>query len=337
MTLPRPTASLLLEGSGAPSLAGIGGSGALTAAQAGVRRVVVDLSVDEAHDRAELTVWHGSALAGAEPGAKLTVGLGHGDTSEDVLTVEVCGSDRTGWGGLVTGYAASRRLASTYVGRAYLDQSVGDVVSDLLAEGDVESGDVDCRLRLPVLHSDPRRSVWRQLHALARRTGSQVTTGADGRVSFTPIPGAAGGGLLGAVASSAAALGLTETGELREGADLIAFRSGTRLPGAAVAALSPVGSKAGLLLAEPDDGSAPPAYVDPMMRSREAAEGATAAAQAAARRHSRTAVLSCPGRADLRAGGTLKARGEDHRVLRVRHVLDAESGYRCELLLEADR
>lgn len=327
MTLPRPTASLLLEG----------GGGALTAAQAAVRRVVVDLSVDEAHDRAELTVWHGSALADAEPGATLTVGLGDGDSTEDVLTVEVHGSDRTGWGGVITGYAASRRLASTYVGRAYVDRSVGEVVSDLLSEGEVEEGEVDCPLQLPVLHVDPRRSAWGHLHALARRTGSQVTTGADGKVSFTPIPGASGGGLGGAAAAVAAAAGFTDSGELREGAELIAFRAGPRAAGTAVEVVSPVGPTAGLLLAEPESGSTPPKYVDPMLRNREAAEAATTAAAAAVRRRTRTAVVTVPGRPDLRAGGTVKARGTDHRVLRVRHLLDAESGYLCELLLEADR
>jgi len=64
VTLTRPDAALLLEGGG-PSL----GGGALTAAQAGLRRIVVDLSVDEAHDRVELWAWHGSALADAATGA----------------------------------------------------------------------------------------------------------------------------------------------------------------------------------------------------------------------------------------------------------------------------
>jgi hypothetical protein len=33
----------------------------------------------------------------------------------------------------------------------------------------------------------------------------------------------------------------------------------------------------------------------------------------------------------------VKARGQDYRVLRARHVLDADGGYRCDLLLEGDQ
>ena len=333
MTLPRPTASLLLDGGGAVSL---GGSG-LNAAQAAVRRLVVELSVDEAHDRLELEVWRDSALSDASPGAKLTVGLGDGDAVADVLTVEVAGTDTTGWGAVITGYAPSRRLSSTYVGRSYVDRTVGDVVSDLLSEGQVDEGDIDASLSLPVLHVDPRRSVWGNLHALARRSGCQVTTKEDGSVSFTPIPGAVASGLGGALGAAAAAVGLGSTDELREGAELLVFRVGPRAPEPTMSLLTPVGAKAGLLVAEPDSGSGPPVQVDPMLRTQEAADTATTAREAAARRRGRTASISVPGRAGLRAGGTVKARGQDYRVLRARHVLDADSGYRCDLLLEGDR
>jgi phage protein D len=334
MTIPRPTASLLLEGSGAP---GVGG-GPLDAAQAAVRRLVVDLSVDDAHDRVELVLWRDSRVASAEPGARLTVGLGDGDDVEDVLTVEVAGADATGWGTVVTGYAPSRRLSSTFVGRSYVDQTVGDVVTDLLESGDVEQGTVDSSLKLPVLHVDPRRSVWATLHALSRRTGCQVTTDADGAVSFTPLPGAtAGGGLAAAATAVAGALGLTGSGELREGAELLAFRSGPRGPSPAVRVQSPVAARGGLLLASPDSGSGAPVDVDPAARTPEAAETATKAREAAARRRTRVASVVVSGRPGLRAGGTVKARGADYRILRARHVLDADAGYVCDLLLEGDQ
>jgi hypothetical protein len=333
VTLARPTASLLLEGGGAGSLAGSG----LSAAQAAVRRLVLELSVDEAHDRVELAVWRGSALSGAAPGTKLTVGLGVDDDVSDVLTVEVAGADATGWGTAITGYAPSRRLSSTYVGRSYVDRSVGDVVSDLLGEGQVDEGEVDASLSLPVLHVDPRRSVWGNLHGLARRCGCQITTKEDGSVSFTPIPGAVASGLGGALGGLADAVGLGSTDELREGAELLAFRVGGRAQEPTVSLLTPLGGKPGLLVAEPDTGSGPPVQVDPMLRTQEAADAATTAREAAARRRGRTASLSVPGRAELRAGGIVKARGQDYRVLRVRHVLDADSGYRCDLLLEGDR
>ncbi len=332
MTLQRPTASLLLEGGGAASL----GGSALTAAQGAVRRLVVELSVDEAHDRVEVALWRGSALAAAEPGAVLTVGLGDGDAVDDVLTVDVAGTDTTAWGALVTGYAPSRRLSSTYVGRSYVDRTVGDVVSDLLGEGGVDAGDVDASLGVPVLHIDPRRSVWGHLHVLARLSGCQVTTRPDGSVCFTPIPGAGTGGLGGALAGAAALVGLGATQELREGAELLAFRIGPRAPSTTTDLLTPMGAKPGLLVTEPDPGSGVPVQVDPTLRTQEAADVATRARTAAAQRRARTARITVPGRADLRAGGTVKARGQDYRVLWARHVLDAGTGYTCDLLLEGD-
>ena len=334
MSLPRPTAALLLDGGGALALAGSG----LDAAQAAVRRLVVELSVDEAHDRAELAVWRGSPLAGAEPGSTLAIGLGvDGDGVEDVLTGEVAGADATDWGAVVTAYAPSRRLSAARVGRSYVDRTVGDVVSDLLAEGEVDEGEVDAPLTLPVLHVDPRRSVWANLHGLARRSGCQITTAADGSLSFTPIPGAVGGGLGAALGAVAGAVGLGTRGELREGAELLTFRAGPRAAPPAASVLTAVGGRAGLLVAEPDSGSGPPVDLDHALRTGEAADAATTARVAASRRRARTARVVVPGRADLRAGGTVTARGEDYRVLRARHVLDAGSGYRCDLALEGDK
>ena len=89
------------------------------------------------------------------------------------------------------------------MGASYVDSSVGDIVSDLLSRGGVDEGEVDASLSLPQVHVDPRRSAWQHLHALARRCGCAVTSGADGSVSFTPIPGAVATGGLGALAAAA--------------------------------------------------------------------------------------------------------------------------------------
>lgn len=337
MTLSRPAASLLLEG-GAPSLTG----GAMDATQAAVRRIVLELSVDEAHDRAEVSFWRGSPLSDAAPGGVLTVGLGDAGSVEKVATVEICGADATGWGSVVTGYTPSRRLSSTWVGRSYVDRSVGDVISDLLSEGEVDEGEVDASLTLPVLHVEPRRSVWQHLHVLAERCGCQVTSDADGSVSFTPIPGAVGGGTLGALTSAAASgvaslLGGGGRDELREGAELLSFRVGTRSEERTVSLATAVGSRGDLLVADPDSGGATTVQLDPLLRTQEAADTATTARQAAARRRGRSATATVPGRPSLRAGSPVTLRGEDFRILRVRHVLDAESGYLCDLVLEGAR
>ena len=90
MSIGRPVASLALSG-GAAAPPG----GALGLAEAAVRRLRVDLSVDEAHDRVELVLWAGSKLAGAAPGDVLSVALGNGQGDpEDVLRAEVSGVDR---------------------------------------------------------------------------------------------------------------------------------------------------------------------------------------------------------------------------------------------------
>ena len=334
MTLPRPAAALTLQGA-TPAL----GGGPLDAAQAAVRRIVVDLTADAAHDRAEVAVWRASPLADAAPGSTLTIGLGNAGETKDVVTVEITAADVTGWGAILVGHAPSRRLSTTWVGKSYVDCSVGDIVSDLLGQGGVAEGDVDASLPLPLVHIDPRRSVWQHLHALARRCGCAVTSGADGSISFNPIPGAVAAGGLGALAaagaSAAGALGITSApGELREGAELITFRVGRRPEDATIGSVTSVGSKAGLLLADPDSGGGETVWMDPLLRTKDAADAATTARKAAARRRASSATATVPGRPDLRAGTPVTLRGEEFRVVRARHVLDAQTGYLVDLVLE---
>jgi hypothetical protein len=333
MTIGRPSATLLLTGGGAPRV-----GGALTMAQAAAARVRVDLSVDEVHDRIEVLLWRESLLAGAEPGATLAVALGDGDDDsdvQDVLTAEVAGVDVQPGAAVLTAFAPSRRLSATFVGRGYVDTPVADVVADLLSEAGVEAGDLDAPTRLPAFHADPRRSAWSVVHSLARRTGRQVTSTPEGAVSFGPVPGGAGGGLGGALASAAAAL-LGGGDDLREGAELLAFRSGPRAAPAAPPVVTPSGGSGQrwhLWSAEPDDGTTV-TVVDPALRSREAADGHADALAAAAARSALRARATVPGRASLRAGATASLRGEQVRILHARHVVDATHGHRCELRCE---
>lgn len=325
MTMQRPTAQLALDG-----------GNALTLPQAAVRRLRVDLSVGEGHDRVEIVLWAGSSLAEAQPNAKLAVGIGDGDDVTDVMTAEVAGVDITPWGAVLTAYAPSRKLSGTRIGKSYVDSTVTDVVTDLLDESEVDSGEIDAGLSLPVLHIDPLRPVWQHLHVLARTTGHQITSTPEGAVSFTPIPGATGGGL----AAVASALGIIPSGELRRNAELIAFHAGPRPASTTSSVVTPsagTGAQWHLLAAEPDSGSGPAVLVNPMLRTREAADAAANAYQAAATRGTRTATITVPGRPQLRAGGTVSTLDQSYRVLRVRHVLDADTGYRSDLLLEADQ
>jgi hypothetical protein len=325
VSIGRPVASLGLSGGASAP----GGPLGLTAAA--VRRLRVDLSVDEAHDRVELVLWAGSKLAGAAPGDVLSVALGSGHADpEDVLQAEVNGVDAIAGGCVLTAFSASRRLSLTHAGRSWRQTTLGQAVRDLLGDGEVDAGDVDATLSLPALHVDPRRSIWSALHDLARRTGHQLTSTPDGKVSFTPAAGTGSGGLGGA-----AGLG-DGSGELREGAELLSFRAGPRHARTALARVSPAGAQYWYLLeAAPDSGS-DVQVVDPALRTREAANAGTGAAAADASRAARRARMRVPGRPDLRAGSTIQARGEGYRVLRVRHSVDPSTGYLCDLLLEGD-
>jgi hypothetical protein len=318
MSIGRPVAKLGLSGGiGAP----VGGT--LGLAEGAVRRLRVDLSVDEAHDRVELVLWSGSKLAAGVPGDAITVALSNESADpDDLLTAEINGVDAIGGGCVLTAFAASRKLSLTHAGRSWRQTTLGQVVRDLLSDGEVDAGDINATLSLPALHVDPRRSIWSALHDLARRTGHQITSTPDGKVSFTPVAGA---GLPAALSD-----------ELREGAELLSFRAGPRQARTALPRVSPAGSQYWYQLeAKPDSGT-DVEVVDPALRTREAASLSTDAAAANASRAARRARIRVPGRPDLRAGTTIQARGESYRVLRVRHSVDPATGYVCDLLLEGD-
>jgi hypothetical protein len=196
---------------------------------------------------------------------------------------------------------------------------LGEVVSDLLAEAEVDAGDIDATLSLPAVHVDPRRSAWGNLHQLARRTGYQITSEPDGAVSFGPAPGP------------------SSSIELREGAELVAHRTGARADVPARSIVNPSagsGAKWFLLAAEPDDGSAT-VLLAPALRTQEAADAATTALADLHARRARVGWVRVPGRPELRAGVTVDA-GDDYRITRIRHLIDARAGYVCDLDLEGD-
>lgn len=304
----------------------------LTLPQAGAARLRVDLSVDEAHDRIEVLLWTDSILADVSPGTTLSIGIGDHSGTEDVLTGQVWSVDVGPSGLRVTAFAPSRALSSTFVGRSYVDQSVADVVSDLLSECDVDGGDIDAPLRMPVVHIDPARSVWAALHNLAQRTGRQVTSAPDGAVEFGPIPGGSGGaGLLDAVGSVLAA------GEdLREGAELVRWSVCRRPvvdPPGVVTPSAGTGPRWHVLAAEPDDASST-VRVAAGLRTREAADAYADARSASAARRGHLGRVRVPGRPGLRAGQVVSIRGEQYRLLRVAHTLDGTAGYLSDLMVE---
>jgi len=329
MSIARPAATITLRADSVGGLGGIGGAAGAALGAAGpggmgmdaaaVARLRVDLGVDEAHDSAELTLWPGSTLAGADPASRITISLDGGDgTSTKVLSAEVAAVEATPGATVLIALAPSAKLSSAHIGRSWRQTTLGQVVRDLLSDGGVDAGDIDATLSLPTLHVDPRRSVWQALHDLARRTGHQVTSTADGAVSFTPAPGASG------------------SAELREGAELIAYAASQGQARPTLPRVSPAGTQAAYLLeAKPDDGTTV-AILDPTLRTREAADAGTDAAKASASRRARQAGVRVPGQPGIRPGTTITARDENYRVTALRHTIDP-SGFVTDLTLEADR
>lgn len=331
MTIVRPTGVVRREA-----------AQALTLPEAGVAEVVVDLSVGSAHDRVELVLWHESALAGAEPGERVTVALGDAGDDEDVLTAEVAGVARAGAGALLSAYAPSRRLSSTRVARSYLRQTVADVVGDLLDAGGVDAGTLEAPQELPALHVDGARPAWQHVHRLAALVGAQVTSDPDGAVSVAPAPGASpSGGLGGAVGAAAGALGLGGGAELRPGANVLEWRVGPRRaePEAtravvALGAASRLGAERWYHLEPEPEGTSDPVTVAALARDRDVAGVATTARSDAARRRAVSGRVRVPGDPALRAGGTVTLESTSYRVLSVRHRVSRDAGYTCDVVLE---
>jgi len=350
MSIQRPTASFVTDSGGAGLVGSVNpfGGGALDLASAGVHLLVIDLGVGRAHDRLELTVSHLSPLADVSPGTRMQVGLSASGDAEDVLAVDIMSlQDTPQWRRLV-GLAPSHSLDDLFLSRTYVQQSVADVVEDLLAEAEVDAGPIDAGRQLAHFHVDGKRSAWQNLHLLAELFGSQISSEADGALSFKPAPGADAGGLggaLGAAASAAGAaagaLGLGGDDGLRRGANVLTWAVGDLRPQpatmpevAALGAASPFGAPRGHhLLKEPEGGSIQ-TLVKPSLRDADSAGAAAQALSAAASRSRRGGRFSVLGDPILRAGAEVTVDDETWHLRSVRHRVDSVDGYVCHLRVE---
>ena len=206
MSIQRPDAELTIDGR------------ALSAAEAALESLRIDLSLGGSHDRFQCRLGLLSPFLDVEPGAEAEVKLGYGDDLEPVLAGTVSAVERAPWGLLVEGLAATAALSTTRVGRSYVGQSAADVVNDLVSSAGGTPGEVSASATLAAYHVDERRSAWTHVRELARLTGSELSAGGDGSLNFRPV----------------------KTGRadhtLRHGADLVAWDVG---PAAAPARPSP--------------------------------------------------------------------------------------------------
>lgn len=311
MTLGRPDAALTLDGD------------RLTAAEAALTALQVELGVGSAHDRFRAALGAISRFSGVAAGASAVIELGYGDGLETVLTGTVTSVERRPWGLVVEGLAATFALSRTRVGRSYVSQSAGDIVSDLVSAAQGTAGEVSSSLALSAYHADERRSVWSHLCALAQLAGCELSAGGDGSVNFRPPKSG------------------SPDHSFRHGAELVAWDVGPRDTAQTDISVVPFGAaseqgsdKWHVLLREPDGG--PPSHetlVPGALRDRDGAQTFEKALKDARTRRGTGGEVLVGGDAGVRAGDVLTlddVPGTGSDPLRVRsatHRLGGESGF----------
>jgi hypothetical protein len=210
-----------------------------------------------------------------------------------------------------------------------VQQSVADVVGDLLSAGNVQQGQVDAPAQLGCYAVDERRPVWDHLRTLAQLTGLELSTGADGSVNFrSPQTGDAA------------------TVTLNYGADLLEWDVRSYAPPDQAPVAVPYGAASQLgpdswhiVLREPDGGPpASPTIIPPAIRDQDGASAIGDALGAMAARHAISGYLLVVGTPTIRAGDVVTISGLPSgdvtvRVIEVAHELD-EAGFRTQLRVE---
>lgn len=319
MTLQRPSVRLTIGGRD------------LSAPEAALGAVQVDLGLNGTHDRMLATLSPQSPFASASVGDDVVLALGYGDELVDVLTGAVSAIEWIPGGLVIEGLAATAALSSAFAAQPYIQQSVADIVNDLLSKGSAQAGEIEAPLVLHAYHVDERRAVWSHLVDLARLASCDLMADPSGAVIFRPARDG------------------SADHTLRHGAELLAWSVGPRDPGPAPAAIVPYGaaSQSGAdawrLVVRAPDGSPPsePTAVHPALRDK---DGAKALADGLAAKRSRRQTaghLLAVGDPDVRAGDLIEVSDLPDgnpgtlRAVAVRHLLDGRSGFATRVRVEA--
>lgn len=318
MTLRRPDAALTIDGD------------RCTAAQAAVTALQVELGVGTAHDRFRAAVAAISRFADVAAGATASVELGYGDDLSSVLTGSVTAVERRPWGVVVEGLASTFALSRARVGKSYVSQTAGDIVTDLVAAANGTVGDVSSPLSLSAYHADERRTVWTHLVVLARLAGCELSAEGDGSVNFRPPKAGA------------------PDHTFRHGAELVRWDVGPRDSTGADVGVVPFGAaseqgsdKWHVLLREPDGGAPSQETLVPgALRDRDSAQTYEQALKDARTRRGTGGELLIGGDESVRAGDVAALQdvpgdgGDPLRVVAVQHRLDGEHGFLTTLRVE---
>jgi phage protein D len=314
VSLRRPAAELTVDGR------------RLTLAEAAIAQCAVETSVLGQHDRATIVLGPLSPLLGTAAGVQAELAIGYGDETETVLTGTVDRVGQVPWGTCLEVLSKSAALDRVRVGRAYVQQTVGDIARDLLGQGGVDAGLVDDGATLAVYHLDERRSAWHHLRALASLFAAELSSGGDGSVSLhAPRQGSA-------------------DHTLRAGAELLGWVAGAngergkRPSTGPFSAASEQGSDAWSLVHHEPGGSGDHEIV-PAIRDQDGASARDDAVGSARQRAKGFARAGITGNAALRAGDLVELEGLDraagtYRVLCVTHRID-DGGFVSALTLEA--
>lgn len=313
MSLPRPSATVTIDHRD------------LSLAESATATLRVRTTTTGAHDDVTLVLGPGSPEIDVGPGAAVEVSLGVDGDDEQVFTGAVAHVAHQPWGTEVHAFASTFALDDTRLGRAYVSQTVGDIVRDLAGEAGVATGAVDDGPMLAVLYVDESRSAWRHVRNLARLTVSELTSAPDGGLNLrSPKSG-------------------TADHTLRAGAELLAWSVGGQrdlMPAPPVgpfSAASEQGADAWSLVHH-DPGGAGSHRVHPTLRDRDVAQLVDEATSAARSRVGSDGWAVVTGDASIRAGDLVELDSVEraeatYRAITATHQVDID-GFRTTLRLE---
>jgi hypothetical protein len=319
MALMRPAARLTVDGQ------------ALSAPEAALAGLRLALELGGAHDALSAALGPLSPLGDTAAGAAVELALGYGDSTEAVFTGTVAAVDHVPGGLVLQALSTTASLSRARVAQSYLDQTVADIVQDLIGQAEVDAGQIEAPLKLSAYHVDERRPIWAYLRDLARLASCDLSCDPSGALSFRPPRG-----------------GPTADHTLRYGADLLSWSAGARDAGPPVPDVVPYGAaseegadKWQILLREPDGGPpSAPTLVPATLRDRDGARALADGLGKAAARRATGGTLLLVGNAAVRPGDVLGIQdlpdgGPDlARALAVTHLLDGAGGFRTAVAVE---
>jgi hypothetical protein len=308
------------------------GALSLSGPEAAAVEIHCDLSVGSSHDCAVVFCSNDSPLMDAAIGDDVSISLGYEESGlEPVLTGKVTALEYLPTGVAVEILAATAALSLFHVAGSYLQQTIGDIISDLASKANLQVGTIDASQELGVYHIDEYRSAWSHIMDLAALGDYSVTTDTEGALEM-----------------QAPKSGMADH-TVHYGAELLVWLAGPQRgeevawKGAPHGAGSEEGSEKWHLLLKDPTGGCPdaPTRVIAAARDRETAEGYGKGMDARKQRrllHGRAVVVGSP---SIRPGNIVEMVDFEHsdtitgRCRTVCHEIGPTTGFLTYLMLEA--